>query len=107
MKRCPHCAEEIQDAALVCKHCGRDVTPDGVRRTAARWGVMKQAERDSTWAVMPEAERQMLTALLQPSGAAASGTESAGKGSRKSGCNVLLFVVLGGLLLLSLVAVLT
>ena len=35
MKRCPHCAEEIQDAALVCKHCGRNVsaaTGNEVRR---------------------------------------------------------------------------
>ena len=38
MKKCPFCAEEIQEAAIVCKHCGRDLVATPPKQKAGGAG---------------------------------------------------------------------
>lgn len=50
MKNCPYCAEEIQDAAKVCKHCGRDLVSTA---TAQKVEIVQPKARTGcfTWVV--------------------------------------------------------
>jgi hypothetical protein len=45
MRKCPYCAEEVRDEAIICRHCGRDLTA-GPRPLPAFASLRVQTERD-------------------------------------------------------------
>ena len=47
MKKCPFCAESIQDEAIVCRYCGRDLEGSAATNQPAA----QQRSRISKWLV--------------------------------------------------------
>lgn len=45
MKKCPYCAEEIQDEAIVCKHCGRELLEEKWRAYCAWYAKLTSAQQ--------------------------------------------------------------
>ena len=53
MKHCPNCSRQVDDAALVCNHCGREwrtgVTPSAVDRPSGTTEDQATAGPDWPW----------------------------------------------------------
>ncbi|MFZ2189364.1 MAG: hypothetical protein WA057_02300 [Candidatus Magasanikiibacteriota bacterium] len=41
MKKCQFCAEEVQDEAIVCKHCGKELNKQAVKKKEYNWTFRK------------------------------------------------------------------
>src|SRR5262245_36777139 len=61
MKKCPYCAEEIQDEAIVCRYCGRDLLATKPE-TAVQRDQPVQDNKPSAWKQGAKASA-VLTAL--------------------------------------------
>ncbi len=68
MSTCPYCAEEIQEAAVVCRHCGEAVVSDDCRAYSERYSRLGPKRAQADWAKLTPEQQGSLAATWKAQG---------------------------------------
>jgi hypothetical protein len=58
MRACPYCAEQIQDAAILCRFCGREIAPANARERSPVGATPKPLLPTQRWYAIDERIRR-------------------------------------------------
>jgi hypothetical protein len=64
IRRCPACAEEIQAAAVRCRHCGSSVMDSGWKGLLTDYSAATADHREHLWLALDDSQRSYLSTLL-------------------------------------------
>lgn len=102
MKRCLLCAEEVQELAVWCPHCGGDLVPSVVRSLARRWPSLNEKAKAHQWSLLSAESQEQFRAYrraLEEIGGWTEPRHSASWPVKVAMLAALLGSALGGLLL--------
>lgn len=101
-KLCPFCAEDIQAAAIFCRHCRKLVVKPEIVDLGRKWGGLSPEGRTTRWDQLSDVDQQHLRATIEYM-ASEEAAPSASTGRRKMSPIAWGFLILLGLLVLGVV----